>query len=327
MNQHRTLQAPPTSNLRHWHGERVRVEVQERLPDARLRAYELGPARLIFIRCGDVRISRTAQDIAQTRERAFTFLFLISGRAVLEHFGKRVELAAGDVTLCDNGVPYDLQFFGRSEAIMLRTSVAVTKGYLPTPDCFCGYRLGGDDGLTSMASVMAVDLARRLDGALDEDSRERAARYLLDMISNSYAKTLGHLVPTSPIMTGRLWTVKLHVEQNLRDPRLSPAKVAESLKLSDRYLRIVFAANNESLSAFILRRRLEESAKQLIEPRWRGHSITEIAFSWGFNSAPHFARRFRERFGMSPRDYRQQRNGVDRKSAAVAAEWSVPLNS
>ncbi len=42
------------------------------------------------------------------------------------------------------------------------------------------------------------------------------------------------------------------------------------------------------------------------DPRWRGHSITEIAFGWGFNSAPHFTRSFREHFHISPRDYRQQ---------------------
>ena len=34
-------------------------------------------------------------------------------------------------------------------------------------------------------------------------------------------------------------------------------------------------------------------------------SITDIAYRWGFSDAAHFARMFRERFGMSPRRYRE----------------------
>jgi AraC family transcriptional regulator, positive regulator of tynA and feaB len=111
---------------------------------------------------------------------------------------------------------------------------------------------------------------------------------------------------TSAIMSGRFWKVKLFIEEHLRDPDLSPSLIARKLQLSDRYLRMIFAVSDESPSAYILRRRLEECARQLRDPRWRSHSITDIAFSWGFNSAPHFARSFRTRFASSPRDYRQQ---------------------
>jgi AraC-like DNA-binding protein len=98
----------------------------------------------------------------------------------------------------------------------------------------------------------------------------------------------------------------LFIEQHLRDPELTPSIIADRLKISSRYLRMIFAANSETPSAYILRRRLEECASRLGDPRWRGHSITEIAFSWGFNSAPHFTRSFRDRFDASPRCYRQQ---------------------
>jgi AraC family transcriptional activator of tynA and feaB len=47
-----------------------------------------------------------------------------------------------------------------------------------------------------------------------------------------------------------------------------------------------------------------ECPRQLADQRWRGHSISDIAFGWGFNSAPHFSRSFRERYGASPREYR-----------------------
>ena len=46
-------------------------------------------------------------------------------------------------------------------------------------------------------------------------------------------------------------------------------------------------------------------ADLIADPAWRGHSMTEIAFGWGFNSAPHFTRTFRDRFGIPPREYRR----------------------
>lgn len=59
------------------------------------------------------------------------------------------------------------------------------------------------------------------------------------------------------------------------------------------------------MSAYILRRRLEECARQIGNPAWNAHTLTEIAFSWGFNSAAHFTRTFRERYGLAPREYRR----------------------
>jgi AraC-like DNA-binding protein len=75
----------------------------------------------------------------------------------------------------------------------------------------------------------------------------------------------------------------------------------------------------ETVSAYVLRRRLEECARQMADPRWRGHSISEIAFAWGFNSASHFTRCFRERYGRSPRDYRREQLEADFGLVAPAA--------
>jgi AraC family transcriptional regulator, positive regulator of tynA and feaB len=36
-------------------------------------------------------------------------------------------------------------------------------------------------------------------------------------------------------------------------------------------------------------------------------NIGSIAFDWGFSDLSHFTRRFRQRFGCTPRDWRQSR--------------------
>jgi AraC-like DNA-binding protein len=76
--------------------------------------------------------------------------------------------------------------------------------------------------------------------------------------------------------------------------------------VSPRYVRMIFAARQENVSAYILRRRLEECAQQLTSVLWSGHTIAETASSWGFTSMAHFTRAFKDRFGVTPRQYRRQ---------------------
>jgi AraC-like DNA-binding protein len=61
------------------------------------------------------------------------------------------------------------------------------------------------------------------------------------------------------------------------------------------------------VSGYILRRRLEECARQLASSLRRGQTITEIAFASGFNNVAHFTRVFRQQFGVTPRQYRSER--------------------
>src|SRR5690606_32917773 len=135
--------------------------------------------------------------------------------------------------------------------------------------------------------------------------RSRVATHLLDMIATSYAIAFDSQITASAGVSGRLAQVKRYIEQHLRDPQLSPCSIANELRMSPRYLRMIFSTNQEPVSAYILRRRLEECARQMADPLWRGHSITEIAFAWGFNSVPHFTRSFRDRYGTSPGHYRR----------------------
>ena len=44
--------------------------------------------------------------------------------------------------------------------------------------------------------------------------------------------------------------------------------------------------------------------RDLKNPQHTGRTITEIAFSWGFNNAAHFSRVFREHAGLPPSDFR-----------------------
>jgi AraC-like DNA-binding protein len=49
---------------------------------------------------------------------------------------------------------------------------------------------------------------------------------------------------------------------------------------------------------------LAQCQRDLASPILAHRHVSEIAFAWGFNDVSHFGRVFRERYGLSPRDFR-----------------------
>jgi AraC-like DNA-binding protein len=99
--------------------------------------------------------------------------------------------------------------------------------------------------------------------------------------------------------------VKRYVVRNLGDSELSVDSIAEGLACSKRYLHKGFAQSGATLSQFIWDERLERTRRDLASPALANRSITEISFNWGFVNSAHFSRRFKGRYGISPREFRQ----------------------
>jgi AraC-like DNA-binding protein len=71
-----------------------------------------------------------------------------------------------------------------------------------------------------------------------------------------------------------------------------------------RHLHRIFAAKGCTVTEWIRERRLERCRADLADPRLRERNITDIAFFWGFSDSAHFSHRFRQEFGVSPREFR-----------------------
>jgi AraC-like DNA-binding protein len=107
------------------------------------------------------------------------------------------------------------------------------------------------------------------------------------------------------------------IERTLDDPELTPARVAQSEGISERYLQRLFESTGDSFTHYLRERRLHRASLDLGNPAEAHHSVSEIGFRYGFNNAAHFSRAFRDRFGMSPKAYRQQE--ADRLTALATS--------
>jgi AraC-like DNA-binding protein len=102
-----------------------------------------------------------------------------------------------------------------------------------------------------------------------------------------------------------LQCVKDFVERHLTDPTLDTAMVVAGTGFSARYINDLLNDNDTSLMRYILQRRLERCSKDLLNLLHTNHNISEIALNWGFNDLSHFSRTFKQRYGCTPKQYRQ----------------------
>jgi AraC-like DNA-binding protein len=272
---------------------------------AKLGMGRLGPVQFVRMCASRSDIERTPRHIRTGAPRVYSYMLQVHGSSVLNHWGHEAHLTQGDLVLCDSTVPHRFTIDDDSTVIMLRVDAQTMREHLPTPEQYCGRRLRSDVGLTGTMSAMIEKLDTQLEGGFSSSYDARFARHLLEMLSMTYAIGFEAEPSISAVVRGRQAHIVRYIEENLRDPGLSPAQVAIGLNMSPRYLRTVFARSGEKLSAYIMRRRLEECAKQIRHPGWQGHTLTEIAFAWGFNSSAHFTRAFREQFSVTPREYRR----------------------
>ncbi|MGY1838665.1 MULTISPECIES: helix-turn-helix domain-containing protein [unclassified Modestobacter] len=97
--------------------------------------------------------------------------------------------------------------------------------------------------------------------------------------------------------------VRAWVARHLADPDLSAARIAGEHAISVRQLYRLCSAAGISLEQDVIDQRLEAARRELAGPGDR--PIATVARSWGFGDASFFSRRFRARFGMSPREWRR----------------------
>ncbi|TMJ52394.1 MAG: helix-turn-helix domain-containing protein [Alphaproteobacteria bacterium] len=99
------------------------------------------------------------------------------------------------------------------------------------------------------------------------------------------------------------------IERRLDDGELSPARVAQAEGISERYLQKLFEGVGDNFTHYVRERRLQRAWADLSNPTEVHRSISEIAYRYGFGDSAHFSRTFRHRFGLPPREFRQQEAG------------------
>lgn len=250
-----------------------------------------------------VRVVRAERFISNTSEDFYKVNFHLQGQGTLQQCGRTVWLQPGDWTIYDNAQPYELNFESAYRQLLFLVPRSTLQAKVPTIDEVIARPFSCRAG----AGRILRDFVRTLLNESEKVSVQAAAELantLLDLLMLG----LNENVEIAPVLpqnkTPRLVQIKQFVDENLADHALTIDRIAEELHLSKRHIHTIFADEELTLSRYIWQQRLEQCRQSLADSRLAGYSINEIAFSWGFNSAAHFSRLFKQEFGLSPKSYR-----------------------
>ncbi len=252
---------------------------------------------------------RTARMIRKSDPDMYIVGLIRNGGAIFSQEGRSVILGVQDFLLFDTSRPFWTESDAEDGACA-EITIHLPKSLLPLPsrmmDDLISRRLPGGEG---MRSLLRVNLEHLISGhcRLQSTDLSRVEGVLLDLITSAMADELGagSLVPPEMYRTALAMRIRAFIEQHLGDPWLSPSSIAEAHHISLRYLQRIFQQDDQTVTGWIRRRRLERCRRDLADPLLTAQPVHAVAAMWGFSHPQHFSRAFRADFGMSPQEYRR----------------------
>jgi len=244
---------------------------------------------------GDGRRGRA--EIAAHDPDLLGLLYMRHGTIGLDFEGKPVVLRAGELVMWDTARRGGFTTFGRVDNQTLVVPRARMAIEAPGYEAMFGQPFRSDHPAARLMGSFLGSLMPVV-SSLDVAARDAVADAALDIVRAVIA-TRDDPQPRNQ-NPARLTAVRLYIDANLRDPRLSPATIARANAISLRTLHRLFEATEDSVSAVIRERRLSRCHTDLL--RGTDESVTAIAYRWGFRNMSFFSRLFRARYGVSARE-------------------------
>lgn len=264
-------------------------------------------ADLVFCRLSSSsrhRVVHTAPLVRRGDRDFVKAMFQTEGSSFVEQDGHAALLQPGDWTIYETRKPSNVVFPGRAGMffLMIPREKVLTRNF--DLGNLVAHRFSGSRGLGKLIwSLLSATFDQIPE--IGNRSGQDVADIVVQMIRLALLESAGEhaWVDSKEAIRER---VKRYISSHLSDPELSITKLAGTTGCTKRYLHMAFHSENVSISDYILKLRLKRCREDLLNRAFVHRSITDIAYSWGFNSSNHFSRCFKDEFGVSPRSLRTE---------------------
>jgi AraC-like DNA-binding protein len=261
------------------------------------------------------RVDSCAQDVLRTPSRIarasedFVLVTLgTSGVNGLFQDGREAVVSAGQFVIYDTTRPYELRFDDSFSQTIFQVPRKLLHQRVGSFDALTATTFANDRPLERLVYDFLINMSRTVDH-VDPATGARLLDQALDLVAMAFAERMHDRPPEQSFhRSAMLYRLKSYILTHLRDPDLSMSRAAATLGISTRYASDLMAAETLSFRSYVQAQRLERCKRDLSDPALAARHIGDIAFAWGFNDLAHFSRIFKQRFGASPRDWREQRH-------------------
>lgn len=270
--------------------------------DGYLNAGWAGDVSLSLLEADRHRVTQTQASPLASDIRYLKILAPWKGHAAVHQYGRQVWVRPGGWAIYDTTDDYHIDNPERTQhlVVMIPKEPLVERGL--KLDALMGRHVGGVSGISRVALETMRNTYQELPH-MTPDVARGAGNLILEMVHLSLLELAGRGNAATQLESFRD-RIRSYVGQNLRDPGLSIDRIAQVLRCSKRHLHNSFATEECTLGHYIQHCRLNAIVRDLKNPQLQHRTITDIAFSWGFNNGAHFSRVFREHVGISPSEFR-----------------------
>lgn len=261
--------------------------------------------QLVSCACQPCSGFRGGREIASSAEAYYGLLLIYQGHEEVEVGSQSALLGPGNILLWDSTMPIRFKLHSPVHKITVLVPQSRMRDALPQTRRLVGKAIDWRRGLGAVAASHIAALGSQA-CHIDQRQTRPAAETALEMIATSLGSQQAEAGEAARVEL--LARIKRYIANNLDDPELGPPTLAKKFGISLRYLHLLFGREGITVSRWILGRRLARCRRELVVAGPH-KNITEVALRWGFNDPAHFSRAFKNRYGLSPRDYRQGKTG------------------
>ncbi len=272
---------------------------------ARWVSHGIGQLRLLQLHAPAQRVTHTgAEGAAMRATPSIQLVYAQEGAMKTSMGGKRFTLEAGQFVLLDNTRFYQMEMETEHRALDLMMPQNWLEKFLPDVGKYLAVPMDGRNGWGAPLGALLECLTDRLTSTtLPRSLIAEQIGTLLALATGVHEASEG----SSPKHRHRGQLARLilrRIENEYADPELTPDRVANDCRISKSYLQALLAGSGTSFVQELNATRLERASDMLSDPRSHSLSIAEVAYRSGFLDPGYFARLFRKRFGITPREWR-----------------------
>ncbi len=283
---------------------------------ARVEAWQLGSLRLVRADSNvGLSMALTPRQAAQRDEPLFSLGLALCAGGQHEQFGYQLELPRGGLHCVDLSSTFT---YGRATggASLALTCMTADELGLPVE----AIRRAAPRLHTSRLYPLVRQHAQMIAApALAEDpAAAELGMATLELVRALFASAAHDARRGADLLARSLITrIRAYVRIHLREPDLGPDRIAAAHHISRRYLFQLWQDTGTSLEQWIIAQRLTGARADLARPDNTGRTISAVARHWGFADPAHFSRRFRDEYGLTPREWRHQARNQAQNQAAL----------
>ncbi len=268
----------------------------------------IGPVSCTRVDSCAQRVLRTPGRIARASEDFVLVTLGTSGVNGVFQDGREAIVSAGQFVIYDTTRPYELRFDDNFSQTIFQVPRRLLHQRVGSFDALTATTFSNDRPLEPLVYDFLINMSRTVDH-VDPATGARLLDQALDLVAMAFAERMHDRPPEQSFhRSALLYRLKNYILTHLRDPDLSMSRAAAVVGISTRYASDLMAAEQLSFRSYVQAQRLERCKRDLSDPARAARHVSDIAFAWGFNDLAHFSRIFKQRFGASPREWREQRH-------------------